>query len=563
MGFFSAFAFIFIPPFQHWVLSIVSEIHCIVEEHITKIEVCHMTDDPVLKKALFRYQIISPLLAMDIPRGRRTALYRELAEKEWVSPSGELVKISTETIRYWLRQYKKEGFEGLKDAQRSLRDGKLPEEVIIKACQLKQEVTERSLDKIIKIMEDMGFVGEGLLTRSTLHRHLQQRGLSARRLKLADRRDLARWQADYANDLWQSDMLAGPYLPDPEDPGKKRKAWLYAFIDDASRLVLYGRFFFKGDLPALELVFKHAIARCGSPLAVYYDNGQVYRALHMKTICAELGIRPPIFTHEGRPEGHGKIEAWNSFCTSDFLAELKDSYVTTLEQLNEIFVIWVEYEYNRRQHSELGCTPRERWMQDASRFRYATEEKLREIFLWREERHVDKCAMIQLFTRKYRVSPQFSKRKVEVRYNPEHLEVVEIWVNGKFQERVRPYVPQRHRPPKAALPPSPVPPSTEKVDYLSFLKGKYTGCPGDRHPEKENPAIPSDEQLLSAFMAIFKDRIAPEVYDEREIRDHWKRYGPFDLTETSLALDALLEDHPRDLHISFYLQYISRGGNGL
>lgn len=521
-----------------------------------------MTDDPVLKKALFRYQVISPLIAMDVPRGRRTALYQELAGRDWVSPGGELVKLSTETIRYWLRRYRKEGFEGLKDVQRSLKGGKLPEEVVAKACQLKQSVPERSIDKIIKIMEDMGFAGEGLLSRSTLHRYLQRKGLSARKLKLADRKDLARWQADYANDLWQSDMLAGPNLPDPRNPGKSRKAWLYAFIDDASRLVPYGRFFFKGDLPALELVFKRAIARCGVPRAVYYDNGQVYHANHMSTICGELGILPPIFTEEYRPQGHGKIESWNSFCISDFLAELKDSYVATLEELNEIFLIWVEYEYNRRLHSELGCNPRERWMRDSSRFRFATEEKLREIFLWREERRVDKCAMIQLFTGKYRVSPLFSRKKVEVRYNPEHLEVVEIWDNGKFQERVRPYVPQRNRPPKTTLqPPVPSPPK-EKVDYLGHLRAKYGKSPENSVQKEERLAMPSDEKALSAFVAAFNERIAPQVFDEREIRDHWMRYGPFNLPDVLQALDELLEDHPRDLHISFYLQYL-KGGNCL
>jgi hypothetical protein len=62
--------------------------------------------------------------------------------------------------------------------------------------------------------------------------------------------------ADYANDLWQADMLQGLWLPDPEKPGNMRRAHLYSFIDDASRLVLNGSCFFKGGLPALEFVLK-------------------------------------------------------------------------------------------------------------------------------------------------------------------------------------------------------------------------------------------------------------------------------------------------------------------
>lgn len=518
-----------------------------------------MAEDRALAKALFRYQVISPLLAMDVPRGRKLAMYRELSEKEWLTPDGKRIKISTETIRYWLRSYLKEGFEGLKDAQRSLRGGRIPQEVVLKACQLKQQVNERSLDKIIRIMETMGFAEEGLLKRSTLHRYLQERGLSARRLKLADKKDCARWQADYANDLWQSDMLGGPYLNDPRDPRKKRKTWLYAFIDDASRLVTFGRFFFKGDLPALELVFKRSIQRCGVPRSVYYDNGQVYRADHMETICAELGIGPPIFTERGRPEGHSKIEAWNGLCVSDFLAELKDSYISTIEELNETFLVWMEYEYNRKRHSELGCTPRERWQRDTSRFRYAPEEKLRQVFLWREERSVDKCSTISLFARQYRVSPRFCGRKVEVRFNPEHLEVIEIWVNGKFQERVQPYLPQRRRPPKEELPPSDIPVPAEKTDYLGFLKKKYGS---DSEPVICNEAedvVRSEFNGVDEFVKLFKKRLAPEVFDEQELRDHWARYGPLDLDIIDDTLEGLLAECPGNLHITYYLTHIQGG----
>ena len=518
-----------------------------------------MPEDQRLKKALFRYKVISPLLAMDIPRGKKIRMYQDLADKEWITPEGRQIKISIETVRYWLRCYQKEGFEGLKDAQRALRGGKVPQEAIVRACQLKQQVSERSLDKIIKVMEEMGFAEEGLLKRSTLHRYLQKRGLSARRLKMASKNDLARWQADYANDLWQSDMLGGPYLPDPLSPGKKRKTWLYAFIDDASRLVTFGRFFFKGDLPSLEVVFKRSIQRCGMPRSVYYDNGQVYRAEHMETICSELGIHRPIFTEKGRPEGHGKIEAWNGFCTTDFLAELRDSYITTIEELNDIFLIWVEYEYNRKRHSELGCSPRERWQRDSSRFRYAPEEKLRTAFLWREERRVDKCAMIQLFTQRYRVSPRFSGRKIEVRFNPEHLEIVEIWVNGKFQERLRPYVPQRHRPPREIPPPSDIPPATEKTNYLGFLKKKY-GAGSEPLPQVDE--VQRTDQVVSdvdAFVALFKKRVAPEVFDEPALRDHWARYGPLDIVEVADIFENLLEECPNNMHISFYLSHIMKG----
>ncbi len=262
--------------------------------------------DPITLKALFRYQVISAYLAADPARGRRRKVLEDLAGKSWMLQSGEAATVKAETIRYWLRLYRRGGFDALKDKPRSDRGIRaIPEELIAQACRLKLQVPERSIERIITIMENMQLAPPGLLRRSTLHRALQGRGLSHRKLSIPDRQDLDRFQAGYANDLWQADMLQGPWLPDPKNPGKMRRSYLYAFIDDASRLLLYGRFFFKGDLPALELVFKRALQRYGKPHRTYYDNGMVFRSNHMKIVCAELGIHKPVYTTPRRPEGHG------------------------------------------------------------------------------------------------------------------------------------------------------------------------------------------------------------------------------------------------------------------
>jgi hypothetical protein len=70
--------------------------------------------------------------------------------------------------------------------------------------------------------------------------------------------------------------LVGPWLPDPQVPGRKRRAHLFCFIDDHSRLVPYAEFFFDEALPRMERVLKVALLRRGVPHAVYVDNGQVY-----------------------------------------------------------------------------------------------------------------------------------------------------------------------------------------------------------------------------------------------------------------------------------------------
>jgi len=507
--------------------------------------------DRITQKALLRFQIISAYLAADPPRGKRRRMLEQLAARTWLLDSGEAITVKAETIRYWLRLYRRGGFEALKDKPRTERQSRaIPPELLATACKLKLEVPERSIERIITIMENMQLAPPGLLRRSTLHRALKARGLSARKLKIPERKDLDRWQADYANDLWQADMLQGPWLPDPRRPEKRRRTYLYAFLDDASRLLLYGRLFFKGDLPALELVFKRALQRYGRPARVYYDNAMVFRANHMRLICAELGIHRPIYTRPYRPMGHGKIEAFNRYCVNNFIAELKASHIVTLPQLNEAFLAWVEQEYNRRRHSELGMSPRERWLKDSSRIHYLEEDKLRIAFLWREQRTPDKTGVVRLFNRTYKVSATLAKRRVEVRYDPERLDRIEIYLEGKFRQRAKPLQISAHRAPRELLA---VPEKqTEKTDYLGWLTRKHRAntnfAPPDNSVSKSQPA--------ADFLCLLQKRLAPDVFEHKLATDFFETYGPFELNRVKIILDNLLAVHPPNLHLSFYLEHI-------
>ena len=145
--------------------------------------------DPITRKALFRYQVISAYLALDPPRGKRLQVLEQLAAKTWMLQSGEGLTVKAETIRYWLRLYRVGGFEALKDKPRSDRGIRaIPQDLIDQACKLKLQVPERSIERIIAIMENMQLAPPGLLRRSTLHRALKARGLSKRKLTIPDRK---------------------------------------------------------------------------------------------------------------------------------------------------------------------------------------------------------------------------------------------------------------------------------------------------------------------------------------------------------------------------------------
>lgn len=505
------------------------------------------------KKALTRYEIIAAYVVDPPPRGQRTAMLRHLASKTWHDHRGEPFTVSAETLRVWIRRYRKGGIDALQDKPRPRRGVRaLSDEVKDLVCAMKREVPERSLDRILHILEETGAVEPGVITRSTLHRVLRAQGLSGRPAKAISDTDLDRFEADAPNQLWQSDMLVGPWLPDPDRPGKVRRCYLYAFLDDHSRMLLAGRFFFKGDLPALELVFRTALRKFGRPDRVYYDNGKVYRSDHMRSIVATIGTQGITFTHVRRPMGHGKIEAFNQLCRSAFLAEAKASGLQNLDAINEAFLAWVNQYYNVRVHSETQQAPIERWRQ-ARQIHYLDEQVLQKAFLWKETRKADKTGVFTLFGTRYQVGAELARRRVTVRYDPEQLDEVEVWSDDdNFVERARPLEIHRHRRPTKKKPET----ATSKAPRQSGIN--WLGHLVDKEQASRVPAPPRPrrEGLDDALVALLRRRVHADVFDEAAIRNFLDRYGPFETEPATVALDRWMRQQPDDLHVNAYLEAI-------
>ena len=250
--------------------------------------------------------------------------------------------------------------------------------------------------------------------------------------------------------------------------------------------------------------------------------------------------------------GHGKIEAFNRFCVNHFIAEVKASDIITLHQLNEAFLAWVGEEYNLRKHAEIGMTPKQRWTNDASRIQYIDEEKLRIAFLWREKRTPDKTSVIRLFQQRYKVSPLLAKKRVEVRYDPERLDQIEIYLDGVFRQRAKPLQIAPSRAPKELLPLPQDQNPEEKSDYLGWLTGKHKAKIKITPPVNNSPKA----QTFTGFLNILREHISKEVFDEKEAAAFFQTFGPFDPDRLKRILDDLLAVEPKDLHISFYLNHI-------
>ena len=529
---------------------------------------------PPTDMALLRYQAISAFLALDPPRGQRRHILRLLSAKTWTLPDGRTISFAADTLKTWVRRYRRGGLQALEDVRRPRPGvGVLDADQIATLVRLKEEVPARSLDRIVRIAEETKLVPRGLVRRSTLHRVLQAHGISGRPRSKSTTTDLDRFEAAASNDMWQSDMLAGPWLPNPSRPGKHRRAWLYAFIDDHSRCLLAGRFAFKGSLPALELVFRESVRRHGVPRRVYYDNGAVYRSRHMKHVVGNLGVHGMVFTQPYRPEGHGKIEAFNRLCTSAFIAEVKASAITTLDGLNAAFRAWVDIEYNQRVHGETQQAPLTRWRAGAHAISHADEASLRAAFLWSAERKADRTGILSFESTRYQVGAALAGKKVEIRYDPERLEEIEIWFDGVFHERVQPFCVSEHRRPRVSVKQDAGEDSAEDdaateaaspapiVDWLGHLVDQHKG----QHitpDEALQQALASRREADEGVLARVETAVSPEVFDPDIVRTWLDQYGPFDPETFGDMVDFAVEHAGPDQHLKTLLDAarLSLGG---
>lgn len=225
--------------------------------------------------ALFRYGLISSLLFDPLAAGELEKALRQIASKSYTIPYSTRTKVGISTLRRYLKLYQQGGFDALRPKGRSDkgRPRAFPSEVIEKAIALGEEQPARTTTTLADILKrDPELSGEQIPNAHTLASHLRSRG-KTRRLLAQQPRLYRRFERAHPNSLWQGDAMAGPWLPDPFAAGKKRRAHLFCFIDDHSRLVPHAEFFLEEALPRMERVLKVGILKRGIPEAIYVDNG--------------------------------------------------------------------------------------------------------------------------------------------------------------------------------------------------------------------------------------------------------------------------------------------------
>jgi transposase InsO family protein len=393
-----------------------------------------MNDDKAEKIALFRYGLIAPLVLETLPRGELTRRAQEVAARLYDIPHSMRRQVSVDTLLEWTLRYRRNGLTALipKPRQDRGQQRAVAPETAALIERLKRENPHRTGAALLR---ELAPAQAGTLSASTLYRFLRARGLTERQLLLDKATAHKKYEAEFANQTWQSDMLFGPWVQ--RAGGGKMQVFLQATLDDASRLIPHAQFYPNQGLDSFLDCLRQAIAARGLPTRLYMDNAKIYRSPQLARIAASVGILI-IHTPPYQPEGRGKIERFFRSVREQFLASLDSKALLSIEQLNERLWHWLDTVYHRREHSALQTTPLLRWQRDIEQVRQLPPATgMRRLFFHRVDRLVRRDSTFLLRNRFFEAPPPLAGKRIEVRFDPLDLAHVEIYCDGKPEGAAR------------------------------------------------------------------------------------------------------------------------------
>jgi len=381
--------------------------------------------DEVAKKeiAVFRFGVIADIVGRKLARGEKERIIREKASCRWDIPFSTRSRISRSTILSWARAYAKaRNLESLypEDRKDRGRPRVMDEETIAALVRLKGERRGMSLPVLLKEAKTRGILpGRLTVSYATIYRIFKLHGVSGSDTAYPDRR---RFEAELPNDIWQSDCLHGPKVL---HDGKMRKSYLFAFIDDMTRLVPHAGFYLNERIDSYVDAFIKALSKRGLPRKLYVDNGPAFSTQILRHATASLGIAL-IHSRPYRPEGRGKIERFFRTVRMQLLSTIEDGI--TLEELNRKLGGFIDL-YHISRHSATKEAPLDRYGNHVHLIREAPKH-LMDHFRKRVTRKVDKDRTVSLDGRLYEAPVPLIGATVTLLYHDGDPARVEVILNG-------------------------------------------------------------------------------------------------------------------------------------
>ncbi|MCJ7604018.1 MAG: DDE-type integrase/transposase/recombinase [Desulfobulbaceae bacterium] len=328
-------------------------------------------------KAL-RFSIIGPLLANPPEKGELGEKIKLLAQQSYRHPTQDrLVTFGASTIERWY--YKAlQASDPIAALDRKSREdtgqskAMGPELLAALGQQYKSYPSwsyQLHADNLAALMQEQPELGEAP-SYSTVCRRMKERGWykksSSRnktpgQIEAAGRlaaREVRSYESQHVHALWHLDFHQGR-LSVTDSRGQYHKAMALCVLDDRSRLCCHIQWFLRETACVLYHGLMQAFHKRGLPRSLMTDNGSAMLAHETRNGLLTLSVQ-----HERTlpysPYQNGKQESFWGQLEGRLMAMLSRVKPLTLDFLNRTTQAWVEMEYNRAHHEEIGCAPIDR-----------------------------------------------------------------------------------------------------------------------------------------------------------------------------------------------------------
>lgn len=365
--------------------------------------------------ALFRYGILAPYIQRQVDTKAPWTFFRSAADKKYQYIDGTFRSVSPSSIERWLKSYNEKGFDGLKPLGRSDvgKQRKIDDELSKKITYYVEEYPRLPATQIYEKLINTNEITSKELSLSTVTRFVT----TIKKSKgLKPITEYKRYEKEHINEVWYGDTTYGPYIT---IDGKKRRVYIIALIDDASRKITACETFLEDNYINLMKVIKSGISSCGKPKLFSFDNGANYRSNQMTLLGARIGVAInycPTYT----PTSKAKIERFFLTLKNQYLCLIKPNDYHDLKSFNEDLRTYIQ-KYNTTPHSSLedNMSPNDRFYKESNTIIEMSQEKIEKSFLLELERTVTPDSVIKIDNIEYEVDYHYQSQKVLLRYSPD------------------------------------------------------------------------------------------------------------------------------------------------
>ena len=343
-----------------------------------------------MRWARLRFSILGPLLASPPGAGELAKRLRELAQKSYQHPTTKLsIRFGASTIERWYYEAKDEA-DPVSALVRKVPVHAGTHPAVSPAMALAIHTLYRQHpswtaqlhhDNLAVLAKQDASLGV-MPGYATVRRYLRDQGLLRQRRRrprhgaAADTapsdseagefvpREKRAFEVSHVHQLWHLDFHVGSRKV-LSASGQWRTPMLLGILDDHSRLCCHLQWYLDETADALIHGLGQAIAKRGRPRALMTDNGSAMIAAETVEGLERLGILHET-TLPYTPEQNAKQERFWGQVEGRLMAMLEGEPELTLSLLNDATQAWVEHEYHRKKHDEIGEPPIERALRGPS-----------------------------------------------------------------------------------------------------------------------------------------------------------------------------------------------------